>query len=161
MPVEHVASLKCSKVLSSVVSLTGLLWRLAQADVLLGLGGIGIFFALGQSGTNPHFPPGMPYERLVTCLFVGTSVTRSLLPVAFFYCYAQLMTELLEEVLRKVATLPREEQDAIASQIIETLQDEAAWKEKLARAPEKLRRLAKEAQREHEYGETHPLDELL
>lgn len=103
----------------------------------------------------------MPYERLVTCLSVGTSVTCSLLPVAFFYCYAQLMTELLEEVLRKVATLPREEQDAIASQIIETLQDEAAWKEKLARAPEKLRRLAKEAQRENEYGETRPLDELL
>ena len=71
------------------------------------------------------------------------------------------MTELLEEVLRKVATLPREEQDAIASQIIETLQDEAAWKEKLACAPEKLRRLAEEAQREHEHGETRPLDELL
>ena len=71
------------------------------------------------------------------------------------------MTELLEEVLRKVATLPREEQDAIASQIVETLQDEAAWKEKLARAPEKLRRLAEDAQREQERGETLPLDELL
>jgi hypothetical protein len=72
-----------------------------------------------------------------------------------------LMTELLEKVLRKVATLPQEEQDAIASQIIETLQDEAAWKEKLSRAPEKLRGLAEEAQREHERGETLPLDELL
>ncbi len=42
------------------------------------------------------------------------------------------MTEaerLLEDAVRKVATLPREEQDAIASQIIETLEDEAAWKE--------------------------------
>jgi hypothetical protein len=71
------------------------------------------------------------------------------------------MTELLEEVMRKVAALPREEQDAIASQIIETLQDEAAWKEKLASAPEKLRRIAEEALREHERGETRPLDELL
>ena len=71
------------------------------------------------------------------------------------------MTELLEEALRKVATLPQEEQDAIASQIIETLQDEAAWKEKLARSPEKLRRLAKEAREEHRRGETRPLDELL
>ena len=71
------------------------------------------------------------------------------------------MTELLEDALRKLATLPREEQDAIASQIIETLRDEAAWKEKLARAPEKLRRLAEEAQQEHQRGETRPLDELL
>ena len=71
------------------------------------------------------------------------------------------MTNLLEEALRKVATLPREEQDAIASQIIETLEDEAAWREKLARAPDKLRRLAEEAQQEHRRGETRPLDELL
>jgi hypothetical protein len=71
------------------------------------------------------------------------------------------MTNLLEEALRKVATLPREEQDAIASQIIETLEDEAAWREKLARAPEKLGRLAEEAQQEHRRGETRPLDELL
>ena len=38
------------------------------------------------------------------------------------------MTELLENALRKVATLPQEEQDAIASQILETLEDETAWK---------------------------------
>jgi hypothetical protein len=71
------------------------------------------------------------------------------------------MTQLLEEALRKVAALPREEQDAIASQIIETLQDEAAWKQRLALEPAKLRRLAKEARQERERGETHPLDELL
>lgn len=71
------------------------------------------------------------------------------------------MTELLERVLRKVATLPLEEQDAIASQIIETLQDETIWKEKLSRSPEKLRRLAEEAEREHRQGETRSLDELL
>jgi hypothetical protein len=71
------------------------------------------------------------------------------------------MTELLESALRKVAMLPQEEQDAIASQIIETLQDEAAWKEKLARDPEKLRRLAEEARREQHDGKTGSLDELL
>lgn len=71
------------------------------------------------------------------------------------------MTELLEDALRKVAALSGEEQDAIASQIIETLEDEAAWKEKLARKPEKLRALAEEALREHRRGETHPLDEIL
>jgi hypothetical protein len=71
------------------------------------------------------------------------------------------MTEMLEKALRKVASLPLEEQDAIASQIIETLQDEAIWKEKLSRSPEKLRRLAEEAEREHRQGETRPLEELL
>ncbi|HVH89449.1 MAG TPA: hypothetical protein VM912_22220 [Terriglobales bacterium] len=71
------------------------------------------------------------------------------------------MTELLESALRKVAMLPREEQDAIAAQIIETLEDEAVWKEMLARDPGKLRRLAEEAQQEHREGKTRPLDELL
>ena len=71
------------------------------------------------------------------------------------------MTELLEHALRKVAMLPREEQDAIASQIIETLDDEAAWKEKLSRDPNKLRRLAEEARQEHRKGQTRPLDEIL
>ena len=71
------------------------------------------------------------------------------------------MTEMLEQALRKVAALPEEEQDAIASQIIDTLQDEAAWAEHLARNPEKLRRLADQARQEHRSGETLPLDESL
>jgi hypothetical protein len=71
------------------------------------------------------------------------------------------MTQLLEDALRKVAALPREEQDAIAAQIIETLQDETAWKEKLASDPRKLCRLAEEAVEEQRRGETRLLDELL
>lgn len=71
------------------------------------------------------------------------------------------MTELLENALRKVATLPQEEQDAIASQILETIDDETAWREKLARTQDKLRGLAGEAQREHQRGETRPIDEIL
>ncbi len=71
------------------------------------------------------------------------------------------MTELLENALRKVAALSREEQDAIAAQILETLEDEAIWREKLARNPDKLRRLAEEARRERDHGETRPLDEIL
>lgn len=71
------------------------------------------------------------------------------------------MTELLETALRKVSSLPREEQDAIASQIIETLEDEAAWQEKFPRSLDKVRRLAGEAQRESRQGKTRPLDELL
>jgi len=71
------------------------------------------------------------------------------------------VTELLENALRKVATLPREEQDAIASQILETLADETAWKEKLAGTQSKLQGLSRDARREHERGETRPLDEIL
>ena len=71
------------------------------------------------------------------------------------------MTELLENALRKVATLPQEEQDAIASQILETIEDETAWKQKLARTQDKLRGLAGEAQREYERGETRSIDEIL
>ena len=37
------------------------------------------------------------------------------------------MTGLLEEALRRMEALSVEEQDAIASQIIETLDDEEAW----------------------------------
>jgi hypothetical protein len=71
------------------------------------------------------------------------------------------VTELLENALRKVATLPQDEQDAIASQILETLEDETAWKQKLASTQDKLRGLAGEAQREHQRGETRPIDEIL
>ena len=64
------------------------------------------------------------------------------------------MTELLESALRKVAALSQEEQDAIAAQILETLEDEAAWQAKLAKNPEKLRRMAEKALEEHRGGQT-------
>jgi uncharacterized protein (DUF885 family) len=71
------------------------------------------------------------------------------------------MTPLLDEALRKVAALPQEEQDAIASQIIETLEDEAAWRHRLSRVPDSVRRLGEEARQESQRGETQPLDDLL
>ena len=71
------------------------------------------------------------------------------------------MTQSLEDAMRKVAALSREEQDAIASQIIETLEDEAAWKEQLARNPARLLARAEEALHEYRRGETRPLDEML
>jgi hypothetical protein len=71
------------------------------------------------------------------------------------------MTELLEKAVRVAEALSADEQDAIASQIIETLEDEVAWKEQLSRKPAKLCDLAEEALREHRRGETLPLDEIL
>jgi len=71
------------------------------------------------------------------------------------------MTELLEKALEKISSLPQEEQDAIASQILAELEDEAAWAERFATQRDKLRRLAAEALAEHREGETRPLDEIL
>jgi len=48
----------------------------------------------------------------------------------------------------------REEQDAIASQIIETLDDEEAWTRRFRDHPAVLRSLAREALEEHRRGET-------
>ncbi len=72
------------------------------------------------------------------------------------------MTGLLEKALQRVETLSREEQDAIASQIMATLDDEEAWDRRFRERPDLLRALAGEALEEHRRGETRPrpLDEL-
>ena len=70
------------------------------------------------------------------------------------------MTGRLEEALRRVESLTAEEQDAIASQIIDTLDDEEGWARRFRESPSVLRSLAREALEEHRRGETRPLDEL-
>ncbi len=71
------------------------------------------------------------------------------------------MTGLLEEALRRIQTLSAEEQDAMASQILETFDDEEAWARSFRAKPDLLRELAREAIGEHRRGETRPLDEIL
>lgn len=71
------------------------------------------------------------------------------------------MTGLLERALKRVEALPKDEQDAIAAQILETLDDEAAWTGRFNDKRDVLRRLANEALDEHRRGDTRPLDELL
>jgi hypothetical protein len=71
------------------------------------------------------------------------------------------MTGLLEEALRRVETLSPKEQDAIASHIIETLDDEEAWSRSFSGNRSALRSLAREALEEHRRGETRPLDETI
>lgn len=71
------------------------------------------------------------------------------------------MTRLLEDALRKVGKLSEDEQNAIASQILETLGDEEAWGKTLRKSPAKLRKLAEKALEEHRRGKTRPLDEIL
>ena len=75
--------------------------------------------------------------------------------------YHRDMTGLLEQALRRVESLSPAQQDAIASQIIETLDDEEAWARRCRENPSALRSLAREALEEHRRGETRPLDELI
>jgi hypothetical protein len=71
------------------------------------------------------------------------------------------MSTLLEKAIEKVGALPPDEQDAIASQILESLADEEAWKKRFAEKRVIIRRMAQEALDEDERGETLPLDDLL
>ena len=71
------------------------------------------------------------------------------------------MSTLLEKALEKVSTLPLDQQDAIASQILASIADEEAWKKRFEEKRNIIRRLASEALEEDDRGETVPLDDLL
>ena len=71
------------------------------------------------------------------------------------------MSTLLKKALERVIALPQDEQDAIASQILATLADEASWKRRFAEKRTVIRRMAREALEEDAKGETLPLDDLL
>ena len=71
------------------------------------------------------------------------------------------MSSLLDKALAKVVSLPPDEQDAIASQILASLADEDAWKKRFAEKRLLIRRMAREALKEDTRGETLPLADLL
>ena len=69
------------------------------------------------------------------------------------------MATLLEKALEKVGSLPPDEQEAIASQILADLADladEEAWKKGFAEKRDIIRRMAREALEEDARGETLP-----
>jgi len=67
------------------------------------------------------------------------------------------MTELLEQAIAKLKTLPTNEQDAMATMILEELEDNRRWDESFARSPEMLAKLAAEAMVEYHAGRTQEL----
>ena len=71
------------------------------------------------------------------------------------------MTTLLEKAIERVGALPQAEQNAIAAEILASMADEAAWKQRSRNTRDQLRNLASEALEEDQRGETRPLDELL
>ena len=70
------------------------------------------------------------------------------------------MTGLLEQALKKVAALSDQDQDSIATQILDTLNDDASWEGSYALRQEEFRAMADAAIDEHRRGVTRPLDEL-
>ncbi len=68
------------------------------------------------------------------------------------------MTDLLEHALRKVNNLPDPEQDAIATIILEELEDQARWEKAFAHSQDALAKLAAEAMAEDQAGKTEELD---
>ena len=68
------------------------------------------------------------------------------------------MTELLEQAISRLKTLPANEQDAIAIRILEELEDDLLWEEAFARSPDALAKLAATAMAEYRAGKTQELD---
>ena len=69
-----------------------------------------------------------------------------------------LITELLEQAITKLKTLPASEQDAIATLIFEELEDEVLWDRTFKQSQDALAFLAAEAMAEYQAGKTQPLD---
>ncbi|BAY66552.1 hypothetical protein NIES22_66910 [Calothrix brevissima NIES-22] len=68
------------------------------------------------------------------------------------------MTELLERAIARLRNLPESEQDAIASMILEEIEDERRWDESFSRSPDVLAKLGASAMAEYHAGKTQELD---
>ncbi len=68
------------------------------------------------------------------------------------------MTELLEQAIARLKTLPMDKQDAIAALILAEIEDEQRWDESFARSPDLLAKLAEAAIAEYRAGKTQELD---
>lgn len=68
------------------------------------------------------------------------------------------MTELLEQAIARLKTLTPNDQNAIATLILEELEDDQGWDESFARSPDLLAKLAAEAMAEYHAGKTQELD---
>lgn len=68
------------------------------------------------------------------------------------------MTELLEKAITKLKNLPKDEQNVMATIILDELEEESPWDDSFARSPNKLAKLAAEAMKEYHAGKTQELD---
>ncbi len=68
------------------------------------------------------------------------------------------MTELLEQAIIKLKSLPVSQQNAMAMMILEELEDEQRWDEAFESSPDGLALLAAQAMAEYRAGKTQQLD---
>jgi hypothetical protein len=64
------------------------------------------------------------------------------------------MTKLLERAISEISKLPEEEQDALASVIMEEMVAEKQWTGSFSNSQDLLAEMAEEAEKEYEAGET-------
>lgn len=69
------------------------------------------------------------------------------------------MTELLEKAFTKVSELSEEEQNEIASLILEEIADEQKWQKSFANSKAQLEILAEEALKEYKLAKTRSFPE--
>ncbi len=67
------------------------------------------------------------------------------------------MTEWLERAITRLQTLPESEQNAIASIILDEIEDERRWDEAFSRSPDILAKLAASAMAEYRAGKAKNL----
>ena len=68
------------------------------------------------------------------------------------------MTELLEKAISQLKTLPHDEQNTMATIILDELEDESRWDESFSKSPYLLAKLASEAMEEYNAGKTEELN---
>ena len=68
------------------------------------------------------------------------------------------MTGLLKEAFDRASELPPEDQEAFARVVLAELESEARWADLFAQSQDVLAKLADEALKEFEAGETEPLN---
>lgn len=68
------------------------------------------------------------------------------------------MTKLLKKAFDEASKLPNDQQDAIASLLLEELRSDRAWGQAFDRSQAALEKLADEAIRDHKAGRTDKLD---
>lgn len=64
------------------------------------------------------------------------------------------MTKRLEQAIAQIRILPEAEQDAIAELVLAEIDAERKWEAAIAKSPDKLAKLADQAWREHEAGQS-------
>jgi len=73
----------------------------------------------------------------------------------------EIVTDLLEKVIKRIEALPESDQDAFACQTMEMLDEDEAWDRSLRANPEKSQALADEALEEYQRGNCTPMGELV